>query len=167
MTLDATICCREGVREFEIPAAEFFIGAMTTALPQRACLTAVRFPVWNPERLGVSFHEVNARRSDFAFASAAAQVALGADGACRRLALGIGAATEVPVRLHDAEAALQGTRLDESAVSAAVGDALADAVTLADLHASADYRRRVAVTLACRAVSDAARAARAEAAHAH
>jgi len=167
VTLDATICCREGTRDFEIPAAEFFVGAMTTALPPRGCLTAVRFPVWRSERLGVAFHEVNARRSDFAFVSAAAQIALEPDGTCRRLALAIGAATEVPIRLHAAEAALQGSRLDPSSARALIAEALADAVTLADLHASADYRRRVAVTLACRAVSDAADAARTKAPHAH
>ncbi len=91
VTLGATICYREGAATAEIPAEEFFLGPMTTALPAAGCLTAVRFPVWPERRVGVGFHEVNARKSDFAFASAAAQIALDDSGVCRRLALGIGA----------------------------------------------------------------------------
>jgi carbon-monoxide dehydrogenase medium subunit len=162
-TLDATLCYREGTRDAEMAAADFFTGAMTTGLPPGACLTAVRFQVWNEERLGVGFHEVNARRSDFAFVSAAAQMALDRDGTCRRLALGIGAATEIPIRLKAAERALVGTRLDEASVRAAIEEALREIETLADLHASAEYRRRVAATLAVRALAD----AQMQAAHAH
>jgi carbon-monoxide dehydrogenase medium subunit len=166
VTLDATLCYREGTHDAEMAAADFFTGAMTTALPPGACLTAVRFPVWNEDRLGVGFYEVNARRSDFAFVSAAAQLTLQPDGTCRRLALGIGAATEFPIRLETAERQLLQTRLDESTVRAAVEDALRQIETLADLHASAEYRRRVAATLAVRAIADAYRAAQTQAAHA-
>src|SRR5665254_22139 len=59
------------------------------------CLTAARFPVWRG-KVGVGFHEVNARRSDFAFVSAAAQVELGDDGNCKRIAIGVGAAVDFP-----------------------------------------------------------------------
>jgi CO/xanthine dehydrogenase FAD-binding subunit len=167
VVLEGTLCYREGTRDVEIPAVDFFVGAMTTALPSRGCLTAGRFPVWDAERLGVGFHEVNARRSDFAFVAAAAQVSLHPDGTCQRLALGIGAVTEYPIRLHAAEQALLGTRLEENIVRTAVADATADIDTLADLHASADYRRRVAATLLCRGIGDALRAAQAQGVHAH
>ena len=127
---------------------------MTTALPVGACLTDVRFPVW-PGKVGVGFHEVNARRSDFAFVSAAAQIELTDDGKAKRIAIGVGAATDCPIRLESAEKQLAGTELDESKVRDAVHAALADIETLADLHATAAYRRRVAVTLAARAIADA------------
>jgi CO/xanthine dehydrogenase FAD-binding subunit len=117
-------------------------------------LTAVRFPVWDA-RVGVAFHEMSARRSDFAFASAAAQVALGPDGACARLAIGVGAATGFPLRLATAERALTGTRPTQAAIRAAVAEALADMTPMADLHASGDYRRRVVQSLAARAITDA------------
>src|SRR5665254_12422 len=63
--------------------------------PAGGCLTAARFPVWRG-KVGVGFHEVNARRSDFAFVSAAAQVELGDDGNCKRIAIGVGAAVDFP-----------------------------------------------------------------------
>src|SRR5262249_59694737 len=87
VTLGATLIYREGTRTVEIAASDFFIGPMLTALPASGCLVAVRFPIWREPRLGVGFQEVSARASDFAFASAAAQIALDEDGICRRLAL--------------------------------------------------------------------------------
>jgi carbon-monoxide dehydrogenase medium subunit len=164
VTLAATLVYREGDTVAECAAADFFIGPMMTALPAAGCLTAVRFPVWREARIGVGFHEVNARRSDFAFASAAAQIALDDAGLCRRVALGVGGITPVPLRLDAAADAFVGGRAEEAITRDAVRAALADIELLSDLHASADYRRRAAATLAVRAITDAYRAA--EAAHA-
>jgi CO/xanthine dehydrogenase FAD-binding subunit len=152
--LDATLFYRVGDEDAQIPAADFFVGPMMTALHGGACLLRVAFPLWQG-RIGTSFHEVSARRSDFAFASAAAQLALGPDGVCRRAGIAIGAATDVPVRLRGAEQALTGTRVSKESVAAAIHDAIADVETSSDLHASAAYRRRAATTLAIRAVTDA------------
>src|SRR5215211_1327566 len=129
VTLDAVLHCCDGNRPMDIPASAFFVGPMMTALPDRALLYSVLFLNWDG-RIGCGFHEVNARRSDFAFAAAAAQLA------------------------HD-EQALTGTRLEPSSVRAAVDDALAEIETWSDLHASAEYRRRAAATLATRAILDA------------
>jgi CO/xanthine dehydrogenase FAD-binding subunit len=168
VTLDAVMTYREGGADSEMAARDFFAGLMMTALPARACLTGVRFPVWHGEsNIGVGFHEVNARRSDFAFVAAAAQVALDADGKVRRIALGVGAATDTPLRLASAEQELTGRTLDEKRVNEAVRAALAGIEMLSDLHASADYRRRAAVTLAARAIADAKAHAQEGKAHAH
>jgi CO/xanthine dehydrogenase FAD-binding subunit len=164
VTLGATLIYREGAASAEIAASDFFVGPMMTALPVTACLTAVRFPRWRDARIGVGFHEVSARRSDFAFASAAAQVALDDSGICRRLALGIGAVTASPLRLDAVAKTLEGTRAEPALAHEAVRAALADIEPLSDLHASADYRRRAATSLAARAISDAYQAA--EGAHA-
>ena len=166
VTLDATVLYREGKETGEIPAGEFFIGPTITALPAGALLTGVRFPVWSG-KVGVGFHEVNARRSDFAFASAAAQVELDDAGKAKRIAIGIGAVTDVPMRLEAAEQQLTGSALDEKAVRAAVTAALADIEALEDLHASAAYRRRAAASLAVRAIADAQANAQGGQAHAH
>jgi CO/xanthine dehydrogenase FAD-binding subunit len=154
-TLGATLTWRAGGADIEMPAGDFFLGPMVTALPLAACLTSVRFPVWSEPRTGVGFHEVNARQSDFAFVSAAAQIAIDPDGRCIRAAIGIGAATAVPLRLDAVADALQGQPFDEKKIREMVKAALADIEPLADLHASADYRRRVAATLVMRAINDA------------
>jgi CO/xanthine dehydrogenase FAD-binding subunit len=155
ITLEAKLvyCTRLGT--VEVPAPEFFTGLMTTALPIGSCLTAIHFPCIAGENVGVGFHEVNARRSDFAFASAAAQVALEDDGSCRELAIGIGAVTEVPFRLDAIAAEFSGQRIEEPKLRMAIRDAMSEVTLMSDLHASADYRRRAATTLATRAVMDA------------
>jgi CO/xanthine dehydrogenase FAD-binding subunit len=158
VTLGATLVYRDRRVNAEMAACEFFVGPMMTALPATACLTAVRFPVWRDARIGVGFHEISARRSDFALAAAAAQVALDEDGICRRVALGVGAAAR-PLRLDAASSALEGTRAEETHVREVVRAALADIEPLSDLHASAEYRRRAAISLAVRAITDAYRAA--------
>jgi CO/xanthine dehydrogenase FAD-binding subunit len=164
VTLGAKLVYRQGSASAEIAADDFFLGPMMTALPASGCLTAVRFPVWRDARVGVGFHEVSARRSDFAFASVAAQIALDDGGICSRLALGIGAVTACPLRLDAVAAAIVGTRAEEPIVGEAVRAALADIEPLSDLHASANYRRRAAAKLAVRAIADAYRSA--EGAHA-
>jgi CO/xanthine dehydrogenase FAD-binding subunit len=181
VTLGATLLYRDGSETSEIAAAEFFTGPMTTALPPSGCLTCVRFPVWRDARIGVGFHEVNARRSDFAFASAAAQIALDGNGVCRRLALGIGAVTPVPLRLDALgqmfadlavedlaveDLALAGTHAQGVKLRDAVAAALRDIDPLSDLHASAEYRRRAAASLLMRAITDACRAVVGQVSHA-
>jgi CO/xanthine dehydrogenase FAD-binding subunit len=171
VTLDATMVYRDETKAAESAASEFFTGPMTTALSPSSCLTCVRFPVWRDARVGVGFHEISARRSDFAFASAAAQIALDENGVCRRLALGIGAVTTVPLRLDALGRALEGlvlgaTPAQQAKLREAVAAALADIDPLSDLHASAEYRRRVAASLLLRAIVDACRAAEGQASHA-
>jgi CO/xanthine dehydrogenase FAD-binding subunit len=166
VTLDARLSYRVNGRTETVAARDFDVGPMTTSLPNGAILTAVQFPVWTG-KIGVGFHEVNARKSDFAFVSAAAQVELSDDGKCKRIVIGVGAAAATPIRLESAEHQLKGSALDDAKVKAAIVEALADIEPLADLHASADYRRRVAVSLATRAVADARAHALGKPAHAH
>src|SRR5476651_726775 len=123
ITLDAVLSYRASGETAETPACEFFIGPMITTLPAGGCLVGVRFPVWQGEKIGVGFHEVNARRSDFAFVSAAAQIELGADGKCKRIVIGVGAVTDFPMRLDSAEQQLMGTTLDAKAMDAALREA--------------------------------------------
>jgi carbon-monoxide dehydrogenase medium subunit len=166
ITLDARLSYRVDSRTETIAARDFDVGAMTTSLPHGAILTAVQFPVWTG-KVGVGFHEVNARRSDFAFAAAAAQIELSNDGKCKRIAIGVGAATDHPIRLESAERQLKGAALDNTKLKDAIVGALADIEPMADLHASAEYRRRVAASLAARAVTDAWSHALGKKTHAH
>jgi carbon-monoxide dehydrogenase medium subunit len=155
VTLGATLIWRDGDATHETAAGDFFLGPMLTALPPSACLVAARFPVWPQPRLGTGFHEINARQSDFAFVSAAAQLAVDAQGVCIRAAVGLGAVSATPLRLDGVGRALEGNRADAAPMRQAVIAALADIEPLSDLHASAAYRRRVALTLTMRAIADA------------
>jgi CO/xanthine dehydrogenase FAD-binding subunit len=166
-TLGAKLVYCVGGTSTEIPAADFFTGLLTTALPVGGCLTAAHFPRADGQRIGVGFREISARRSDFAFASAAAQVVLSDDGTCRDLVIGIGAITEVPFRLDQVASAFIGSTIGESALQTVIGEVLNGVAAMSDLHATPEYRKRAAASLAVRAVMDAVASARTGQRHVH
>jgi carbon-monoxide dehydrogenase medium subunit len=133
---------------------------MTTALLAGECLTAARLPVWRePGRIGTGFQEVSIRRSDFALVAAAVQAQFDESGICRRIAIAVGGCGGTPVRAHQAEQCLIGTRLEESVLAAACRHFQESIAPGSDIHASAEYRRRVAGALLQRAIIEARREA--------
>jgi CO/xanthine dehydrogenase FAD-binding subunit len=153
VTLGADILLATTNGPTSMPADDFFVGPMVTAIGQGECVSAIKFPVWPHRRIGVGFFEISARRSDFAFVAAAAQVALDEEGHCLDVALGVGGVGDRPLRLD--MSALIGSKLDAAAVSDAVNAASEAIEAMSDLHASAAYRRRVARTLCIRALDQA------------
>jgi len=153
VTLGAEILLAARDGETSMPAEEFFIGPMVTSIDQGQCVRAIRFPVWPQQRIGTGFFEVSSRRSDFAFVSAAAQVALDEEGRCLDIALGLGGVADRPLRLD--MSSLVGTRLVAVSATEAINAACTDIEAMSDLHASATYRRRVAGVLCLRALEQA------------
>ncbi|WP_020661415.1 FAD binding domain-containing protein [Amycolatopsis benzoatilytica] len=153
LNAELTVTGTEGSRQ--VPAREFFSGAMITALGPDDILTAVRFPAGG-DREGFGFAEIARRHGDFALAGVAVRVRVrGAETEAELTGFGV---SDRPVtRSVRAELA---TALGEcggdvrrlaSALSdplAAVADELVD--TDGDAHASRDYRRRLFRTLASR-----------------
>jgi CO/xanthine dehydrogenase FAD-binding subunit len=153
VTLGAEIEIANASGNSSMPADEFIIGPMLTAVMPGDCVRAVRFPVWSHPRVGTGFHEVSARQSDFAFVAAAAQVAVDEEGRCIEAALGLSGVGDRAIRIDVSP--LTGATLSTAAVADIVRAALADLDIGSDLHVSESYRRRVAVTLAVRALEDA------------
>lgn len=153
VTLGAEIEAASPDGPMSTPADDFFIGPMLTTIGLGECVSAIRFPVWKHKRIGVGFHEISARRSDFAFVSAAAQVAIDEKGRCVDAVLGIGGVGDRPLKLD--VSSLLGTRLEAKSLADTIAAAAVDLDATDDLHATAEYRRRVAVTLCTRALEDA------------
>ncbi len=153
VTLGADIMLATTDGTTSMPADDFFIGPMLTTIGQGECVSAIRFPVWPHQRIGVGFFEISARRSDFAFVAAAAQLALDDEGRCLEVVLGVGGVGDRPLRLE--VSSLVGTELDAASVAAAVNAAAGELDATSDLHASAAYRRRVASVLCIRALEHA------------
>ena len=156
-TLGGEIVLRNGPAARTVAARDFFTGPMMTAVTHGDCIVAAHFPVWHG-RLGVGFQEVSVRRSDFALASAAAQVAFDEQGRCTACTLGIGGVATTPIRL-DAVDALIGSRLSDRDIEEAVHTAVATIEIMSSPHASDAYRRRAAATLGVRALTQARDAA--------
>ncbi len=140
---------------------EFFVSYLTTALAPDELLTAVVLPGW-PAGTGSSFQEFSRRAGDFAIVGVAAILALDDAGRVERVGLAL---TGVGGRPFDAAAlassALRG-ELPEAQRLRVVAEQVGAAVEPdSDIHAPADYRKHLANVLTLRALTTAARRARA------
>ncbi len=155
--LDGTLILRGPDGERTVPASEFFIGALTTALRPGELIVGCRLPVLGPGT-GYAVTEFTRRGGDFAIVAAVAVVEMRSTRIARaRVALAGSGAT--PVRLARVEAALAGERPDPGLLRRAAEEAAGEIEPEGDAHASAAYRRHLARVLTARAVERAARVA--------
>jgi CO/xanthine dehydrogenase FAD-binding subunit len=159
--LEARVMMRSQSGARTLPAAEFFEGAMTTAVQPDECVAEIQWPVWHARKTGSAFTEISRRHGDFAIVAAAAQVAIDDDGRCTRAAFGVGGAAPTPLAFPELAKRLIGTRLEKEALRDVAHDAAAALEPGHDIHASADYRRHLAGVLAARVLQSAYDAARA------
>ena len=161
IALDAVFHLRSARAQRACRAQDFFRGLLATALEPDEMLAEIEVPGPPASRTGHGFAEVARRHGDFALAGACTVLALDTAGVCRHARLVIFGVGDGPY-LARATAALVGER-PSAAQLAEVGRAAAGEIDArGDLHATAEYRRRVAAGLAARALGSAA--ARAEAA---
>jgi CO/xanthine dehydrogenase FAD-binding subunit len=143
----------KGTRTLE--AEKFFAGPMATSARPGECLEEIQWPAWSWRRTGSAFAEISVRHGDFAMVAAAAQIAIDGDGRCVRAAFGLGGAGGTPLAFPGIAARLVGTRLDDAVVKDAADAAAAESEPGSDLHASAEYRRHLAVVLGTRVLREA------------
>ena len=137
-----------------IPAADFFQGALTTALEPDEIITEIHLPAW-PAVRRYGFQEFARRRGDFAMSGIALYYDLDG-GKAANAHIGVIGVGDRARRLPKAEAALNGNAVDD-ALAVKVGEAAAAEVDPQDdIHASAAYRRALTGTLAERALKAAA-----------
>jgi carbon-monoxide dehydrogenase medium subunit len=135
-----------------VPAEDFFVFHLTTALEAEELLLGVEFDDL-PPGTRTSFQEFATRHGDFGLASVAAVVTRSDDGVvqrCRLVASGVAATSQ---RLVAAEEAVLGSRLEPSALVAAEQAVHREVSPTGDVHASADYRRQLVAVLARRALA--------------
>jgi carbon-monoxide dehydrogenase medium subunit len=141
----------------EIPATEFLISVMTTALEPEEIIQLVRFPCRRPFE-GHAFELFSRRHGDFAIASCAVSVVLAGD-TFAHIRIGLGGVGDVPLVLDDLAASYAGRRPDTRAV-AELGAHAAEAIEPEDhREISIAYRRDLVKTLTQRALAHAIRRA--------
>src|SRR5713226_1005711 len=84
--LDASLVLRSSQSERIIPAMEFFVDAMTTALKPSELLVEIRVPQW-PSETRWAFQEISRRYGDFALMGLAGLLTVAADGTIDRARL--------------------------------------------------------------------------------
>lgn len=140
LALDAQFRAASRRGERTIPAHDFFITHLTTALEPDEALVEIEVPAVAPGT-GHAFTEFARRHGDFALGGAAVLVALDSSGACERAAVALLAAGPTPMRAPAAEEVLAGERIDEKVAREAASRAVADISPTGDIHGSAEYRR--------------------------
>jgi CO/xanthine dehydrogenase FAD-binding subunit len=153
LLLDATLVARSAKGERRIPAADFFVGPLTSALAETELLTTIELP-WLPPSTGWGFEELSRRHGDFAIAAAAATVTV-KDGRCTEARLALGGVGASAFRARDAERLLAGTTVDAKVLGALSAAASEASDPNGDVHATAEFRRHLAGVLAARAVASA------------
>ncbi len=139
----------------DVPASEFFVTYLTTAIGPGELLTEVRFPVAAP-RTGVSFQELVRRQGDFAIVAAAATVTLGEAGECRDVQLALAGVDATPIRVDRATDVLRNQQPTAERIRDAARAACDGIDPESDIMASAEYRRAMAEVFARRALEQAA-----------
>lgn len=156
VALDAELRALGPQGERTLAAADFFVGYLATALAEHELLVELRVPEL-AKRTGWSVQEVARRHGDYAMVGVAATLSRDWRGRCadaRLVFFGVGPA---PVRARAAEELLRGERPGD-ALFARAAEAVAGAIEepLSDVHASAEFRRHLAVVLARRGLAEAA-----------
>ena len=123
-----------------IPVAEFYTGFMTNALQPGELLAEIQVPIPKGRTAYIKYGRKHANTP--AVVTVAAHVVL--DGERVQVArIALNAAGSHPIRATNAEAALVGSTLDESAVAAAAAAAAAECEPFTDALASEWYRRKM------------------------
>src|SRR5580704_1385661 len=138
-----------------IKAADFFLGALTTALEPDEIITEIRLPPW-PAGRRFAFQEFAQRRGDFAMSGVALYYDPDADGRVGNAHVGVIGVADRPQRLATVEAILNGRTISDATLAAAAEAASAAVDPHDDIHASAAYRRSLTGTLVERALRSAA-----------
>ncbi|MDA1097940.1 MAG: xanthine dehydrogenase family protein subunit M [Proteobacteria bacterium] len=136
-----------------VAAADFFEGALSTALAGDEILTEIQLPAL-PPRTGWGFEEFARRSGDFALTAVGATVSL-SDGEVAEARIVVIGADDTPLRASAAEVLLT----DRSGIAAAAIAAQGQVSPNGDLHGSADYRRHLVGVLTRRALTAAWRRA--------
>ena len=156
VTCDAELTLAGSSGSRVVRAADFFLGPLSTALADDELIVEVRLPPW-PAKRRWAFEEFSRRRGDFALAAVAVFYDVDEAGRAGNAHVGVIGACHRAHRLAQAEAALNGRVIDESAIRAAASAAAAAVDPPEDLHASAAYRRSLVGTLLERALTRASK----------
>jgi len=137
--------------ERRIPITSFFTGPFATALKSDEILVEIRVPI-PPARSGGAYLKLERKVGDFATAAVAVQVALGTNGTCHQVGIGLTNVGLTPLKAAQAETALKGKRPDEATIKLAAQLAAETAQPAADLRGPVDYKKDLVRVLTTRAL---------------
>ena len=154
LALDGTMIARGSYGDREIPAADFFVDYLTSALEPDEILTAIRIPKLGPG-WGYRYEKFHRTAQSWATVGVAALVRR-SNGSVAEARIGLTNMGTVPVRATAAEQAASGAEASKDALNDAAARADEGTEPPGDLHGAPDYRRHLARVLTGRALAAAA-----------
>lgn len=149
--MDAVLVVRGPEGERRVPASDFFVSYFTTCLDPRELVVEVHVPQL-PAGAGSCFVELSRRHGDFALIGAATWLTADQNGICTDCGIALAGVAPCAVRARVAEQRLKGERLTD-ALFTEVANGIPDELDpTSDIHASADYRRKVSLEIVRRAL---------------
>jgi carbon-monoxide dehydrogenase medium subunit len=133
-----------------IPAGEFFVEMLTTALRPTEIITELRVPVL-ARGTGAAYQKHPHPASGYAVVGVAAVVTM-SGGKCQSAAIGVTGVAGKPYRATAVEKALTGQSLDEATAAKAAAHAAEGVDPQGDLYASGQFRAHLASVYTKRAV---------------
>ena len=153
LALNAQFGLRNSTGSRSVGADDFFVGLFTTAVEPGELLTEIVIPK-TPARTGYAFQEISRRHGDFALVGVAASVTLDAQGRCAAARIALLSVGDRPLLAQHAAGVLVGQMPSADAIKAAAVEAASkDIDPSSDIHASAKYRRHLAVVLTRRTLT--------------
>jgi aerobic carbon-monoxide dehydrogenase medium subunit len=158
LALDAVLIAAHlngSVSERDIPARDFFVDLLTTALQPGEIVTGIRLQMVQG-RAGSAYVKIRNKASHYALAGAAVMLQMQDDGTCANASIALTGVASRPFRLERAESILRGSKLEDSAIREAANTASgADVDWMSDLFGSEEYRKHLAGVVATRAIETA------------
>jgi carbon-monoxide dehydrogenase medium subunit len=154
LALDATMIAAGPAGSREIPAGEFFVDYLTTALEPGEILTGIRVPKLGTD-WGYRYEKFHRTAQAWAIVGVAALVRR-SDGHVAEARVGLTNMGSVPIRAAAVETAAAGALASSGALREAAAGAAEGTQPPADLHGAPDYRRHLARVLTGRALEAAA-----------
>jgi len=154
LALDATLIAHGPAGDRDIPAGDFFVDYLTTALQPGEILTGVRVRKLGSD-WGYRYEKFHRTAQAWAIVGVAALVRR-SNGHVAEARVGLTNMGSVPIRAAAVEAAAAGAHASSEALRAAAASAADGTQPPADLHGAPDYRRHLARVLTGRALEAAA-----------
>lgn len=161
LALDADLVVRGISEERTVPAADFFLGYLTSDIGDDELLSEVRLPAWS-ETAGWSVQEVSRRHGDYALVGMATVLDADPSGRISESAIALFGIASTPVRVHEAERLLLGEVPGAELFKAAAEVVKRELDPTTDIHGTSTYRKHLGAVLTRRCLAEAAKRMRAD-----
>ncbi|HEX7917424.1 xanthine dehydrogenase family protein subunit M [Rudaea sp.] len=154
LCLGASFVLRGPNGERVVPADGYFLGTYYTAIEPNEIMTEIRIPI-PPAGSGWCYSKLKRKTGDFATAASAVLLQMSGD-IVNNVSIGLTNVAPTALKAKEAEKALLGKRLDDTAIEAAAQAAMKICDPAEDLRGSVEYKTAMAGEMTRRALRTAA-----------